>query len=232
MDDEERDLTRRSFRGLLTAHPPDELPQRLIDAGWTELLEQDPAAAVSLLADEQGRTLVAGPALNFALMHGLGIPADGTTAVVLPDLTGPSRLPGSDAGGRLEISGIVLGGAGASRFVVATDKAIFEVAAGSIQLRPAQGLDPSLGLQRVAGTVPVDGRELAPVSAWHDATAVGRRALGAELVGIGQAMLEASVDYVGSRRQFGHPIGTFQAVKHRLADVHRPCGARRSLAGR
>ena len=40
-----------------------------------------------------------------------------------------------------------------------------------------------------------------------------------QLVGLAQRMLDLSVDYVAQRRQFGKPIGAFQAVKHHLADV-------------
>ena len=49
----------------------------------------------------------------------------------------------------------------------------------------------------------------------------GRLALGAaaQLVGLGQRMLDLTVDYVKQREQFGVPIGSFQAVKHHLADA-------------
>ena len=51
--------------------------------------------------------------------------------------------------------------------------------------------------------------------------AMDRGALGtaAMLVGLGQAMLDMSVGYVQERQQFGVPIGSFQAVKHHLADA-------------
>lgn len=76
------------------------------------------------------------------------------------------------------------------------------------------------------------GRRAARVS--HDGTgepltddpseldlALDRGALGtaAVLIGLGQAMLDLTVGYVTERHQFGKPIGSFQAVKHHLADA-------------
>jgi alkylation response protein AidB-like acyl-CoA dehydrogenase len=51
--------------------------------------------------------------------------------------------------------------------------------------------------------------------------AVDRGAFGAAamLVGLGQRMLDLTVAYVTEREQFGVPIGSFQAVKHHLADA-------------
>ncbi|MFG2040588.1 acyl-CoA dehydrogenase family protein [Dactylosporangium sp. NPDC048998] len=44
-------------------------------------------------------------------------------------------------------------------------------------------------------------------------------ALAAELVGLGRRMLDLTVGYVKQRHQFGVPVGSFQAVKHHLADA-------------
>ncbi|WP_426512394.1 acyl-CoA dehydrogenase family protein [Dactylosporangium sp. McL0621] len=44
-------------------------------------------------------------------------------------------------------------------------------------------------------------------------------ALAAELVGLGRRMLDLTVAYVGQRHQFAAPVGSFQAVKHHLADA-------------
>lgn len=48
---------------------------------------------------------------------------------------------------------------------------------------------------------------------------VGALATSAYLVGLGTAMIDQAVTYAGTREQFGRVIGSFQAVKHRLADA-------------
>ncbi|MFE3215421.1 acyl-CoA dehydrogenase family protein [Streptomyces antimycoticus] len=54
--------------------------------------------------------------------------------------------------------------------------------------------------------------------------------LAAEAVGAADAALARTVNYVRAREQFGRPIGSFQAVKHRLADVYVAVQAARSAA--
>lgn len=46
-----------------------------------------------------------------------------------------------------------------------------------------------------------------------------RLATAAQALGVGLALLDRTVAYVGQRTQFGVPVGSFQAVKHRLADA-------------
>ncbi|MFH9059747.1 acyl-CoA dehydrogenase family protein [Streptomyces coeruleorubidus] len=58
----------------------------------------------------------------------------------------------------------------------------------------------------------------------------GRAALAAEQVGGSGHALDATVEFVGQRHQFGRPIGSFQAVKHRLADVLVALEAARSAS--
>ena len=47
----------------------------------------------------------------------------------------------------------------------------------------------------------------------------GAAILAAEQLGLAQRCLDMTVSYVKERRQFGRPVGSFQAVKHRLADL-------------
>ncbi|WP_327126266.1 MULTISPECIES: acyl-CoA dehydrogenase family protein [unclassified Streptomyces] len=63
--------------------------------------------------------------------------------------------------------------------------------------------------------------------------AVGRTAaavLAAEAVGVAASALDRTVEYVKVREQFGRAIGSFQAVKHRLADLYVRVQAARSAA--
>ncbi|MGP4056482.1 acyl-CoA dehydrogenase family protein [Mycobacterium sp. 4D054] len=84
--------------------------------------------------------------------------------------------------------------------------------------------DASVGAEHAS----VDpSRKLFDVSASGDAKAadvsrafeLGALATSALLVGAAQAMLDASVAYAKQRSQFGTVIGTYQAIKHKLADV-------------
>jgi alkylation response protein AidB-like acyl-CoA dehydrogenase len=60
-----------------------------------------------------------------------------------------------------------------------------------------------------------------PLARAELSTAFWRGTLGysAQLVGLARRMLAMTVEYVTERKQFGAPIGSFQAVKHHLADV-------------
>ncbi|MFF5773582.1 acyl-CoA dehydrogenase family protein [Streptomyces californicus] len=63
--------------------------------------------------------------------------------------------------------------------------------------------------------------------------ATGRTAaalLAAEAVGTAASALERTVEYVKTREQFGRPVGSFQAVKHRIADLYVRVEAARSAA--
>ncbi|MET9517171.1 acyl-CoA dehydrogenase family protein [Streptomyces sp. NPDC002994] len=55
-------------------------------------------------------------------------------------------------------------------------------------------------------------------------------ALAAEQVGAAERALEITIQYAKDRVQFGRPIGSFQAVKHRLADLYVQVESARSIA--
>jgi alkylation response protein AidB-like acyl-CoA dehydrogenase len=86
-------------------------------------------------------------------------------------------------------------------------------------------IDPPrrFGRLRDAGGEPLEG----DVAGAVDRAAV---AVGAELVGVCQRALDMTLGYVKERRQFGVPVGSFQAVQHMAAQMLRDTEAARSLA--
>ena len=88
-----------------------------------------------------------------------------------------------------------------------------------IAAEPAMDLTRQLGWLRtgdVAGRprIELGGPELVERQVQRAAVAYS-----AELLGLSQRALDLSVAYAGERVQFGRPIGSFQAVKHRCADM-------------
>ncbi|MEU9324013.1 acyl-CoA dehydrogenase family protein [Streptomyces canus] len=73
-----------------------------------------------------------------------------------------------------------------------------------------------------------DGADVLGVLARTGDSAAG--VLACEAVGAADRVLEMTVEYVKQREQFGRPVGSFQAVKHRLADVYVQLQAARSAA--
>ncbi|MFE6686704.1 acyl-CoA dehydrogenase family protein [Streptomyces sp. NPDC057743] len=75
-----------------------------------------------------------------------------------------------------------------------------------------------------------DGAADAVSAALAATGATAAACLAAEAVGAADAALSRTVDYVKERTQFGRPIGAFQAVQHRLADLYVEVQAARSAA--
>jgi len=97
------------------------------------------------------------------------------------------------------------------------------ITADSVKLEPIASVDGarrlfsvSLDIRSRAETPPTPVETENPVD-----LAVDRAALGtaAQLVGLADRMIEMTVAYASERRQFGVPIGSFQAVKHHLANA-------------
>lgn len=98
----------------------------------------------------------------------------------------------------------------AGLILVAADGKVSDGTAG----RQVESVDPSRKLFDVNASG--EGKAADVARAYE----FGVLATAAQLVGAGQALLDSSVEYAKQRSQFGKLIGTYQAIKHKLADVH------------
>ena len=120
---------------------------------------------------------------------------------------------------------LVAGAAEADLFVLADGAAILLIAAdhAKVERRPRAMHDGSMSADLGFALAPSDVEMLAEGevagarAAWADDLMLASRC--AEAVGLMQRMLGDSVDYLGQRRQFGTAIGSFQVLRHRVADM-------------
>jgi alkylation response protein AidB-like acyl-CoA dehydrogenase len=169
--------------------------------------------------------------------------ADGsvTAALAVPFATGPGaaypvtiRLTGTrpgDAGnGVARLSGLVSGVADAlpaGVLLVPADGVphglyLVDVAAAGVAKRPVTSLDMTrqlcdLSFDDAPGTLIASGAVAS--RAFGAALAAGAGVIASEQVGLAQRCLDMTVAYVKERRQFARPVGSFQGLKHRLADL-------------
>jgi hypothetical protein len=219
MDADTVGLLTGSLRELFAQLGPEaDLQAALAELGWAEVSAAEPARATGLLFAEQGRALAASRALDAVVLAELG--QDDSPAVVYPlpnEGTQPRRWTG-------EFDGVVLGlPAAVTRLVVpcGTDAGVglVEASVQSVTAEAANVFDRSSPWLRVRGRVAARPRPLAD-RAWAQAVAAGQRAVAAELGGVCEAALALAVEHVTTRHQYGRPIGTFQAVRHRVAEAY------------
>jgi alkylation response protein AidB-like acyl-CoA dehydrogenase len=120
---------------------------------------------------------------------------------------------------------LVMDAAGADFFLVASSdgkRHLVESGADGVTVNPEAGIDPTRRFSSVrldgvkvpaANTLPGAGADYYPV--FHRVCV----ALAAESTGVAQRTLEMAVEYAKDRQQFGRPIGAYQAVSHRCAQM-------------
>ena len=240
---EERDLLRESLRGWLARHwPAGEAVPRSTDAAalqalWQGLaaqglttLGQDPAEGglreAVIAMEELGRAAAPAPLAGALLANLLLGRLSGDTSALGPDMRlalaccDTLSIDGACAGGTL----LPVDAAAQATHLLATRPdalALVDLQAGGAQVEPARamGLDGQAGWCEVRlHNAPV---RLLPLAAQVAAAAqpLTRLLLLARAHGAARRAFELAVDYARERRQFGQPIGRFQAVQHKLANA-------------
>lgn len=183
-----------------------ELWARLVEMGATSVLVPVADGGLGLDIDH----LV--PALEAAGRHCLPHPLVETAMVAAPLLSSEvgSTMIATNLGGP-----IVANALDADAFLLGHDGGLHLVSRDRVRLEPLETVDMSRRAARISAWTGGD-RLVGDRDAAFDRGALGTAAV---LLGLCDRMVELSVNHVSERHQFGVPVGSFQAVKHMLADA-------------
>jgi len=207
------------------------------EALWKELCELGwPGIAISeehggqglgtielaILCEELGRAVAAVPLLGSA-MAACVIEQAGTQEQRerwLPGLASGETV-GALASAVDGTAELVVSGAEAGVIVLVEDDGSARIVTpDQAEVSPVQAIDPTRSAARVAAG---DAGEALGSSAEgeHGCPGLGRAlvAVSSELVGVCERALQMTVEYVKERKQFGVPVGAYQAVSHRCAQM-------------
>ncbi len=238
---EERELLRDTVAALAEKHASPESVRAAMDSPrgydeslWQMLCEQVGVAALVVpeesggaggeLADaavaleELGRALVPTPLWGTTLAELALLSADEPDADALEKLA-----EGSSIGAVVFDPGYVVNGAVADVVVAADGENLTRWTAFTAE--PAVSMDPTRRLARVAAA---ETSVIGPDSGLMDVAAI---LLAAEQIGAASRCLDLTVQYTKDRVQFGRPIGSFQALKHRMADLYVAVQSARAVVG-
>jgi len=163
-----------------------------------------------------------GPLLAGDLRARAGLASDGARATVALDADLAGLAVAVD--GRLAADAVAIDAAGATHALVTRLDEHGAVGLAHVAL-PADAADISTDITRRVVRLEA-GRAAAPVGgeltaeslqAWR---ALGLAVAAADAVGAMRGAVRLGVDYAAERRQYGAPVGSFQAVQHLLADAH------------
>lgn len=193
----------------------------------------------AVVAEEVGRAVAPVPYLGAAMATAAllaavedddllaAVAAGSATAVLTIPLSTPpaAPVPASVRATNGVLTGRVTGVAdalAADVLVVPTENGLWAVEVGDARRTPLTTLDLTRQLCDVAfDTAPARllGGPAAVVRAWRAALRVGAALLAAEQLGVASWCLDATVAHLTTRHQFGRPVGSYQGLKHRLAEL-------------
>jgi alkylation response protein AidB-like acyl-CoA dehydrogenase len=227
----------------------DGLWSKIVDLGWTGLLVPETCGGLGLgmvdltvVLEEMGRLPVPGPFFSSAVLATMAARAlderDLLTSLAGGETRGTVALEELGHGDPVtrvdaqwsdgELTGrkaIVLDGHTADWAIVAARRPDGTLASFVLE-EPRGEPVPTWDLTRKVARLALDGRAARPAGPPGDHTAIWRRvaddaavALCAELVGVCEQAFHLAAEYAKVRVQFDRPIATFQAIRHKAADM-------------
>lgn len=230
---------------------------KLTEQGYTGIIFPEAYGGVGLgkvelmlLMEEAGRALLPGPFFSTVVLTGSVLDAvaspehkkkylapmcegEARSTVALLEATAswnPRDVQLSAANGKLTGEKLfVLDAAVADFIIVVTRNGVFAVdsEARGLKITPMSGMDLTRKLYVVEfNNTPAE--EIGSNANLPRAFDIATAALSAEMVGGMQRTLDITVEYAKTRKQFGKPIGIFQAVQHQCADMYLETESARS----
>lgn len=230
---------------------------KLAEQGYTGIIFTEESGGIglgivelALLMEEAGRALLPGPLFSTVALAGsvlLAFPGNtqsrkcltaiskGEARATVALLEASASWDAADAqmtavNGKLKGEKLFVPDAAvADWIIVAAKNGVFlaDSKASGMRIAPMQGMDQTRKLYSVQfDNTPVE--KLGEISGIARPLDVATVALAAEMVGGMQRTLDLTVEYAKTRKQFGKPIGMFQAVQHHCADMYLETESSRS----
>ena len=230
---------------------------KLTDQGYTGIIYAEEYDGVGLgkvelmlLMEEAGRALLPGPFFSTVVLAGSVLDAVGSPAhkkkylasigrgearatVAILETSASWNLRDvqlTAANGKLTGEKLFVSDAGVADFILVVARNgvfIVDAKASGLKISGMLGMDLTRKLY-VVEFKDTPAELLGPTTNLPRAFDIASAALAAELVGGMQRTLDLSVEYAKTRKQFGKPIGMFQAVQHQCADMYLETESSRS----
>ena len=217
-------LLASSFESAMADGPgPSEADQALYDLGWAELLASAPGQGAATAFSALGTTGSSASLLDDVVANALGAEAALQSCCVFP-APHKADAPGNLRGDTVMVDGLLSARAETAVTAVLgveTENGVghFAVDAGLLRGSAVNGIDPGRAYRRILAEIPADALE--PTTAegsWESAVAAARAGLAHQLLGGARWMLAEARQHAIDRAQFGRPVASFQAIRHKLAE--------------